>query len=503
MSVWTTWLERQDQWLLSLMEHIQISLVSLYIAMIIAVPLGIFLSQYRRGSELSLQLAGILQTIPSLALLGIFIPLMGIGRLPAVVALVIYGIFPILQATLVGLKEIDPSLQEAARAFGMNKWEKLKKFEIALATPVIVSGIRTSAVMIIGTATLAALIGAGGLGSFILLGIDRNHMELILIGAISSALLAIVFSYGIGLLERVRLRGVVVSLSVLGLLLLASFIPWGGGGQRELVVAGKLGVEPEILIHMYEALIEEKTDYDVTTESNFGKTGFLYEALKRGDVDIYPEFSGTILGSLLENPPEASNDPREVYELARDGILAQDELAFLEPMAFQNTYALAVPRSLAEEKGLETISDLKKVEDEIVAGFTLEFADREDGNRGLKSLYDLHLEVKTMEPALRYRALEEGEVHVVDAYSTDSDIRRYDLVLLEDDLQLFPPYQGAPLLREELAQESPQLVEALEALAGKITEEQMQSMNYRVEVEGEDAREVAREYLLEEGLITE
>ena len=127
-----------------------------------------------RASNWVLQLAGVFQTIPSMALLGLFIPIMGIGTLPALTALVIYAIFPILQNTITGLRGIDPSLEEAGIAFGMTKWERLKKFEIPLAMPVVMSGVRTSAVMIIGTATLAALIGAGGLGSFILLGIDRR-----------------------------------------------------------------------------------------------------------------------------------------------------------------------------------------------------------------------------------------------------------------------------------------------------------------------------------------
>ncbi|MDE7506367.1 ABC transporter permease, partial [Streptococcus agalactiae] len=141
-----------------------------------------------------LQITGIFQTIPSLALLGLFIPFMGIGTVPAVVALIIYALFPILQNTVTALMQIDANLIEAATAFGMTRWERLKKFELALSMPVIISGIRTASVMIIGTATLASLIGAGGLGSFILLGIDRNNPSLILIGAISSAVLAIIFS---------------------------------------------------------------------------------------------------------------------------------------------------------------------------------------------------------------------------------------------------------------------------------------------------------------------
>lgn len=160
MNLFETFIERKDEWGIALFEHLRISLLALIIAIAIAVPLGLILSSKKRLTEWSLQITGIFQTIPSLALLGLFIPFMGIGTLPAVVALVIYAIFPILQGTLTGLGEIDPSLEEAATAFGMNKWEKLKKFKLALAMPILMSGIRTASIMIIGTATLAALVGA-------------------------------------------------------------------------------------------------------------------------------------------------------------------------------------------------------------------------------------------------------------------------------------------------------------------------------------------------------
>ena len=177
----STFQERFGDWLTALGQHLQLSLLTLIIAIFLSIPLAIYLSTRERASNWVLQLAGVFQTIPSMALLGLFIPIMGIGTLPALTALVIYAIFPILQNTITGLRGLDPSLEEAGIAFGMTKWERLKKFEIPLAMPVVMSGVRTSAVMIIGTATLAALIGAGGLGSFILLGIDRRNYSLILI----------------------------------------------------------------------------------------------------------------------------------------------------------------------------------------------------------------------------------------------------------------------------------------------------------------------------------
>ena len=498
-----TFQERFGDWATALGQHLQLSLLTLLLAIFLAVPLAIYLSTRKRASNWVLQLAGIFQTIPSMALLGLFIPIMGIGTLPALTALVIYAIFPILQNTITGLQGIDPSLEEAGVAFGMTKWERLKKFEIPLAMPVIMSGIRTAAVMIIGTATLAALIGAGGLGSFILLGIDRNNASLILIGALSSAFLAIAFNFLLKWMEKAKLRTIFAAFAVMILGLGASYTPslLPKPEKENLVIAGKLGPEPEILANMYKILIEENADMTVTVKPNFGKTTFLYEALKKGDIAIYPEFTGTVTESLLKPASQVGHDPEAVYQAARDGIKKQDNLALLKPMAYQNTYAVAVPKKIAQEYGLKTISDLKKVEGQLKAGFTLEFNDREDGNKGLQKVYGLHLQVSTMEPALRYQAIQSGEIQITDAYSTDAELARYDLVALEDDKQLFPPYQGAPLMKEAFLKKHPKLEGILNKLAGKITEKQMSQMNYQVGVEGKPADQVAHGFLVKEGFV--
>lgn len=497
-----TLIERKTDLVTALYEHLQISLISLILAIFIAVPLAILLSEKKKVNEGVLQVTGVFQTIPSLALLGLFIPFMGIGKIPAITALVIYAIFPIYQGAVTGFSEIDPSLEEAATAFGMTKWEKLRKYRLSLAMPIIMSGVRTSAIMIIGTATLAALVGAGGLGSFILLGIDRNNSSLILIGAISSALLAIIFGGLIKLLQNKKPKTILVSLILTVGIVLISLVSFKSKANKKLVLAGKLGAEPEILINMYKELIEDETDIKVELKPNFGKTSFLYEALKAGSIDIYPEFTGTIISSLLKGDiGKVSNNPEEVYNLARDKILAQDSLVYLKPSKFQNTYALAVRVDYARENNLEKISDLKNIENDVNAGFTLEFNDREDGNLGLKSLYDLNFNVKTMEPALRYTAISNKSIDLTDVYSTDSQIIANNLKILEDDKKLFPPYQAAPLLREETLKEYPELKDVLEKLAGKITSEEMTEMNYAVDVEGKSANEVARGYLIKEKLI--
>ena len=492
---------KSDLWT-ALLEHIGISFIALLIAVLIAVPAGIFLTRRRKLADGIIGIASVIQTIPSLALLGLLIPLVGIGRIPAIIALTAYALLPILRNTYTGIREIDPSLTEAAKALGMNTRRRLLKVELPLAMPVIMAGIRTSTVLIIGTATLAALIGAGGLGDLILLGIDRNNPSLIVLGAIPAAILAIIFDLILKKFEKLPFRTSLVAIagiSVIALMILLA--PLFSEDESKLVIAGKLGAEPEILINMYKLLIEEETDLKVELKPGLGKTSFVFNALRSGEVDIYPEFTGTAISEFLKETAD-STDSREVYEQARDGLAEQYGMTLLDPMQYNNTYALAVPAAFAEKHGLTTISDLKQIENQVRAGFTLEFSDREDGYLGIQSLYGIEFhEIVTMEPKLRYTAVESGDINLVDAYSTDSEIERYDLNVLADDRKLFPPYQGAPLMLEETAEGYPEVVRALNVLSGKITDEEMREMNYRVNVDGVDAEEVARGYLESENLI--
>ena len=194
--------ERKGQLFASLLEHIQISFIALFFAVIIAIPIGIYLTNKKKIAESIIGMSAVLQTIPSLALLGLLIPLFGIERVPAIIALVAYALLPILRNTYTGINEVDASLKEAATAMGMNTRKRLVKVELPLAMPVMMAGVRTAMVLIVGTATLAALIGAGGLGDIILLGIDRNDTSLIILGAIPAALLALAFDF---ILKKARI----------------------------------------------------------------------------------------------------------------------------------------------------------------------------------------------------------------------------------------------------------------------------------------------------------
>lgn len=497
-----TFMERKDQLWVNLLEHVQMSLISLLIALFIAVPIAIALTYRKKWANPIIQITAVFQTIPSLALLGLLIPLVGIGQVPATIALVMYALLPILRNTYIGITDIDPSLIEAAEAMGMNRWRKLIKVQIPIAMPVIMAGIRNAMVLIVGTATIASLIGAGGLGDLILLGIDRGDNALILLGAIPSALLAILFDILLGVLEKVSFKKTIVVLGVglFGVVVLFAASLFAQSDD-EIVIGGKLGAEPTIIMHMYEDLIEGQTDLSVTLEPNLGKTTFNFNALESGDIDIYTEYTGTILATFLEEPLESNNEAA-VYEQAKSGLQEQFDMTLLEPMAFNNTYVLAVPEQLAQEQNLETISDLKPIEEEIRAGFTLEFSDRQDGYPGIQELYGIEFgSVETMEPNIRYQAIETGDINLVDAYSTDADIEQYNLTQLEDDKELFPPYQGAPLLLSETLEEHPELESILNQLSGKITDEQMRQMNFAVDVEGRSPDEVAKEFLELENLV--
>lgn len=506
MNIFQTLLERKDALLTALLEHLNISVLALLVAMVIAIPLAIWAKKHQRFAEVLVQLAGILQTIPSLALLGLLIPLVGIGKVPAVIALVIYAILPIFQNTYLGLTEINPSIEEAAIAFGMSFRRRLIKVELPIALPVIISGIRTAFVMIVGTATLAALIGAGGLGSFILLGIDRNNTALILIGAVSSALLAVLVSALINVLQKLKPRYAIAVLSIVVALYggQAIYQAINQNQTEEVVIAGKLGSEPDILINMYKELIEDSDSHiKVKLKQNFGKTSFVYSALKSDQVDIYPEFTGTVLESLVKPTAAVKNvkTPSQTYQLAKKLLSEQSKMTLLPPMKYQNTYALAVKESFAKQNNLKSIADLSKLGGDQTAGFTLEFTDRPDGYPAIKKAYGVDFTVKTMEPKLRYAAIKNGSVQVVDAYSTDSELVQYKLALLQDTKNVFPSYQGAPLMKTSFAKKHPKIVAALNKLRGKITEKQMQRMNYLVNVNEKEPADVAHQFIVEHGLV--
>ena len=497
-----TFLEKKDELFSGIVEHIQISFIALIIALIIAIPLGIYLSYHKKLANIVIAINGVIQTIPSLAILALLIPIVGIGRKPAIIALILYALLPILHNTYTGITGVDSMYMVTSRALGMNKFQQLTKIQLPLAMPVIMTGVRTAAVLIIGTATLASLVGAGGLGKLILLGLDRNNNYLILLGAIPAALLAILFDFIFKQLEKLSIKKILIFLIlIIFACLFGSISNFNNTKKDKLIISGKLGSEPEILINMYKILIEENSKLGVELKPGLGKTSFVFNALKNGNIDIYPEFSGTAVFTFLNETP-VNNNAEDVFNQAQKGMGTKFKMIMLKPMKYNNTYAIAVSKKFADENNLKTISDLVRVKDKIKAGFTREFNDREDGYPGLKKLYQFEIpNIKEFEPKLRYVAVQSGDINLVDAYSTDPELAQYNMVILKDDKHLFPPYQGSPMMREETLKKYPKLKKILEKLSGKISDEEMSTMNYRVSVKGEKAEDVAREYLRNAGII--
>ncbi|CAM3022722.1 ABC transporter permease/substrate-binding protein [Lactococcus hircilactis] len=496
----------------AIFEHLSMSLLALLIAVLIAIPLAILVAHRKRAAGALLQITGVFQTIPSLAILGLLIPFVGIGVIPTIIALIVYALLPIFQNTYVGLSEIDPALLEAADAFGMKRYQRLIRVELPLALPVIISGVRTALVFIIGTATLGGLIGAGGLGTFILSGLTNYNYNLVLIGALGSALLAIVFSSLLGYLSKRRPRiaiGILVLLAVgIGGVNFAQSGVFDSSSKTKetVIISGKLGTEPNILDNIYADLIKSyRPNIKVSLKENLGNTTFLFSALKDGKIDLYPEFTGTVLESLVKTPKSISGkdlSAQETYDHAKNLLNRQFGMTYAKPSEFQDTYAIAVKRDFAKKYHLKTIADLSKVEGVAKVAFDAEFMARSDGFLGLKSTYDLNFsKVSTVDNSLAYPAINSGKADIIDVYSTDSGIKRYGLTVLEDNKHLFPKYQAAPLMKKSFADKHSDIVTILNKLNGKLTDEQMREMNYQVDVKHKTAEKVALDFLKSEKLI--
>lgn len=252
--------------------------------------------------------------------------------------------------------------------------------------------------------------------------------------------------------------------------------------------------------NMLATLIEKNTDLKVDRKLNLGGTDVAFNALKSGDIDMYVEYTGTGLVNILKKPTQNNSDA--VYNEVKKDFKEKYNLDWLEPIGFNNTYTLAVSPSVEEKYHPKTISDLKKISNNLVLGCTMEFTERPDGYPGLKKTYDIEFKsVKGMDSGLRYPAIEKGDVDVIDAFSTDGMLKAYNLTVLEDDKNFFPPYYAAPLVRDDTLKKHPELKDVLNKLAGQINDETMRELNYKVDKLGEDPRTVADDFLKSKGLI--
>jgi osmoprotectant transport system permease protein len=506
------WLELLDQQKGALLEataaHLDLVGEAIGLAVLIGVPLGILASRSRPAERSILGLANVLQTIPSLALLGVLLIVYGqIGKPPALAALVIYSLLPIIKNTILGLKGVDRGVAEAALGMGMTPWQRLTLVELPLAVPILLGGVRVAAVTAVGMATIAAEIGAKGLGSFIFRGISLSDPRLILLGSVPAAVLALICDVALGELEdqldptrarRSRWRNALAIVATAGLVSLALYGAWleaGSGSKANTIVIGsKDSAEPVILGHMMADLVEAHTPFKVDRRLNLGGSMICFNALKDGSLDAYVEYTGTALTTFLKQPPE--NDPAQVFKTV-ESALAKEGITTLPPLGFDNTFAILMRRKQVESLGIRKISDLSRYASSLRAGFGPEFMNRPDGYPGLLKAYGLKLAIspREMDRNLLYQAVASESLDVAAGDTTDGRVASMDLVKLEDDRHYFPPYEAVVLVRSKSLTKFPKLREALERLSQKIDAPTMQRLNHEVDGLKRDPAEVAKEFL--------
>ncbi|MDX1971417.1 MAG: ABC transporter permease/substrate-binding protein [Candidatus Sumerlaeia bacterium] len=483
--------------------HLILSISAILTGVLLSVPLGIYAARNKRAGGMILGVASVLQTIPGIALLAIMVPLLNqIGFLPVFIALCIYSLLPILRNTVVGLNELDGSLVEAARGIGLTPRQTLLRVELPIALPTIVAGIRTSAIWVIGTATLSTPVGYTSLGNLIFSGLQTRNTAAILLGCLLAGVLAISVDMLMKLAEnglRQRQKGrVVAALAGLVLLFGLGFTPAllresNGGDKRPVVVVGaKADVEQFILARVLNLHLAQ-AGFRVVEKTNLGST-LLTDALRTGEVDVAIDYSGTLWAVEFAR---TDNPGREEMLAELTTLLeSKGDMHLVAPLGFENAYAIAVRREFAEQHNLKTIEDLAALPAPVSIAGDYEIFRRTEWLE-VNAAYNLqNLATREMDAALMYDAISQGTVDAIVAYSTNGRIVARDLVLLADPAEVFPPYDALIIVSQK-SRHKEALMPHLKALEGIITQERMLKTNALVDVERQSVAKAAKELFRE------
>ncbi|WP_297427551.1 glycine betaine ABC transporter substrate-binding protein [Clostridium sp.] len=513
----------KDQIITLLLEHIKLTALSVGVAIIIGMPLGILTSYVKKLNKPVLGIASVIQAVPSMALLGFAIPFLGIGTPPAIVMVVLYSLLPIIKNTTTGIDNINPDMLEASKGIGLTKFQVLVKVQIPLALPVIMSGIRISAVTAVGLMTMAAFIGGGGLGYLVFSGIRTVNNYQILAGAIPACILALLVDGLFSIVEKlvtpislqktnnkskeakIKARKIQKTILAATACVLVGIFVFTGvaqkvSGKKVITIGSKDFTEQEILGNILSELIERKTDITVNRKFALGGAQVIFSAIQNGDVDMYVSYSGTAYGDILKYKP--ISDVEKVYNTVKEDYKDKYNIEVLKQMGFNNTYTLAVTKETAKKYNLKTISDLAKVSNDLTATTTLEFLNREDGLVGLAKKYNFKFkDTVGIDGSPRYAALMNKESDVIDAFSTDGLLKKYDLNVLKDDKNFFPPYYAIPIIRAETLKKYPEIKPLVEEVGDLLNDEVMTGLNYEVDELKKDPKDVAIEFLQKNNLI--
>src|SRR5438270_8303853 len=385
-------------------QHLWLVFISIAIAVVIALPVGVLITRKKSLRSPVLGIANVMQTIPSLALFGFLIPLPfigGIGPRTAIIALVFYALLPIIRNTVTGILGVDPNVREAAVAMGMTERQVLFRVELPLAMSVILTGVRVAVVITIGVAIIAAEVGAGGLGEYIFRGLRLNDNRLLLAGAVPSALMALAADFGFNLIEKQfdvsrapgkrgtpPLRVAAVAVLVLGVVMMGyatfkSFRRSSSSARGHVAVGSKDFTESILLAEIVAQMLEAKR---IEVDRRFDLGGNLaHSAILNGQIDLYPEYTGTAFTAILHHQPVT--DPKAVYDQVKREYDQQFNLRVSEPLGFDNTFAILVRGEDARRLNLKTIFDAAKYSRQWQAGFGHDFMVRQDGHDGFSRAY--------------------------------------------------------------------------------------------------------------------
>jgi osmoprotectant transport system permease protein len=490
-----------------LTAHLQLTLLALLLSTVVSLPLGVAIARFRWLESPTLALAGIIQTVPGLALLAVMVPLLAamnlpsIGFLPAIVGLTLYGLFPILRNTVTGIRNVDSALKEAARGVGMTPMQQLWRVEIPLALPMIVAGLRTATVWLVGITTLSTPIGATSLGNYIFSGLQTRNYSSVLIGCVAAAGLALLLDGMIRLLEigiSARRRGqVLTSLAIMtslciyvGITLIA---PVTNARTRPLVIGSKTFTEQYVLSSILAQWIEKETSRPTTLMQSLGSS-VAFDALTTGEIDLYVDYSGTLWVNEMHRDTGPSTR-REILNALRQFLDDEHNISMPAVLGFENAYALAVRGNDATRLTLRQISDLRAYAATLVMGGDYEFFVRPEWT-AIQDAYGLEFKhLRTMDSTLMYQAIVQENVDVISAFSSDGRVAAYDLTLLEDDLDVIPPYDAIVLASPRVTQEYPDVIQAVARLDGSINADRMRTMNLAVDEMGEHPSLVAERFV--------
>ncbi len=489
-----------------LAEHVLLVAAALALGIAVALPLAVWAARSPSVARIALGFASLVQTIPALALLALFFPLLlalravfgeglpTLGFLPAFLALALYALLPILRNAVTALVNIEPGVLEAAEAMGMTGPQKLRLVEAPLAAPYVMAGIRTATVWTIGAATLATTIGQRSLGDPIFAGLQTQNWALVLAGCIAAAGLALVADALLGLVERgfharrPLLGWIGGGLAIAGIL--AAFVATLGGGRDVVVVGAKNFSEQYILARLIGSRLEE-AGYAVEYRQGLG-SAVIHGALTSGAIDVYVDYSGTIWSNAMgrAEPVPRAEMIAEItrWERATSGTLV------LGALGFENAYAFAMRPERAAELGIASLADLAPRSRSLVAGGDVEFFERPEWT-AVREAYGLRFSgLRNFTATFMYDALASGEADVISAFSSDGRIAADGLVVLGDPLGALPAYDALLLVSPARADDE-RFIEALSPLVGAIPVEAMREANYTVD-RSEDKRtpaEAARE----------